>query len=129
VIPVPVAVCIPKFDLLLSDNPIGGQSVQYIRELMENLSPPPRQMTLEVLRERSELVEQMLPLMFPGADIRGIIEGYFGKQLLFFPMSSVSLFEHELGVRELERRTIAPFGVAEPMVWLLHMHGYQVFSG
>jgi hypothetical protein len=128
VIPVPVAVCIPKFDLLVSDNPIGRQSIRYIRELLENLSPPPRQTTLEVLRERSDLVEQMLPLMFPGADIRRIIEGYFGRQLLFFPMSSVSLFEHELGVRNLEERTMAPWGVAEPILWLMHMHGYDVFA-
>jgi hypothetical protein len=127
-IPVPVAVCIPKFDLLITENPIGGQSVQYIRELLDNLNPPPRQVTPEVLRERSELVEQILPLMFPGADIRGVVEGYFGKQILFFPISSVSLFEHELGVKDMTRRTMAPFGVAEPIMWLLHMHGYSVFG-
>jgi hypothetical protein len=129
VIPVPVAVCVPKFDLLISDNPIGGQSVQYIREILENLNPPPRQMTYEVLRERSDLVEQMLPLMFPGTEIRTIIEGYFGNQLMFFPMSSVSLNEHELGVKDLSKRNIAPFGVSEPIMWLLYMHGYSVFSG
>jgi hypothetical protein len=128
-IPVPVAVCVPKFDLLLTENPIGGQSVQYIRELLDNLNPHPRQVTPEVLRERSELVEQMLPLMFPGADIRGVVEGYFGEQILFFPISSVSLFEHELGVKDMTRRTMAPFGVAEPIMWLLHMHGYSVFGG
>ncbi len=128
VIPVPVAVCMPKFDLLLTDNPIGGQSVQYIREMVDNLSPPPKKMTLEVIKERSDLVEQMLPLMFPGAEIRSVIEGYFGKQLLFFPMSSVSLNEHELGIKDLSRRNIAPFGVSEPILWLLHMHGYDVFS-
>jgi hypothetical protein len=125
---VPVAVCITKFDLLLTENPIGGQSVAYIRELLENMNPPPKQMTPEVLQQRSHLVEEMLPLLFPGANIRAIIEGYFGKQLLFFPMSAVSLFEHELGIRDLERRTMAPFGVAEPILWLLHMHGYQVFG-
>jgi hypothetical protein len=127
-IPVPVAVCISKFDLLTTENPIGMQSVQYIRELQENLNPPPRQVTPDLIRERSELVEQMLPMMFPGADIRGVIEGYFGTQLMFFPMSSVSLFEHELGVRDLSRRNMVPFGVAEPILWLLHMHGYEVFA-
>ncbi len=127
-IPVPVAVCITKFDLLLTDNPIGGQSVQYIRELLENLSPPPRQVTVDVLRERSELVEQMLPLMFPGADIRGVVEGYFGTQVMFFPLSSVSLFEHELGQKDMRRRNMVPWGVAEPIMWLLHMHGYEIFA-
>jgi hypothetical protein len=128
-IPVPVAVCIPKIDLLISESPIGGQSVQYIRELQENLNPPPRKMTIDVIRQRSTLVEEMLPLMFPGADIRAVVEGYFGKQGMFFPMSSVSLFEHELGVADTSKRTIAPFGTAEPILWLLHMHGYDVFGG
>jgi hypothetical protein len=127
-IPVPVAVCVPKFDLLISDNPIGGQSVQYIRQMLEHLNPPPQEVTLAVLRERSELVEQMLPLMFPGLDVRRVIEGYFGTQLLFFPLSSVSLMEHELGVKDLSKRNIAPFGVSEPVVWLLHMHGYLVLA-
>lgn len=126
-IPVPVAVCIPKFDLLISDNPIGGQSVPFIRHLLDELNPPPREMTLDVIQARSDLVEEMLPLMFTGADVREIVEGYFGKQVMFFPMSSVGLFEHELGIKDLSRRTIAPFGVAEPLVWLLHMHGYEVF--
>jgi hypothetical protein len=127
-IPVPVAVCITKFDLLLHENPIGGQSVPFIRHLLQELNPSPREVTLETIQARSDLVEEMLPLMFTGADVRGIVEGYFGKQVMFFPMSSVGLFEHELGIRDLTRRTIVPFGVAEPLVWLLHMYGYEVFS-
>jgi hypothetical protein len=127
-IPVPVAVCITKFDLLPTDNPIGGQSVPFIRHLLSELNPSPRAMTLETIQARSDLVEEMLPLMFTGADIRGIVEGYFGKQVMFFPISSVGLFEHELGIKDLSRRTIAPFGVAEPLIWLLHMHGYEVFG-
>lgn len=127
-ISVPVAVCVPKIDLLITDNPIGGQSVQYIHQLLEHLNPPPQEVTLDVLHERSELVEQMLPLMFPGLDVRRLIEGYFGPQLLFFPMSSVGLIEHELGVKDLSKRTVVPFGTSEPVVWLLHMHGYSVLG-
>lgn len=129
-IPVPVAVCISKFDLLLSENPISGQAVQFTRYMLEHLTPAdPRQTTLELIRARSELVERMLPLMFPGVDIREIVEGYFGRQLMFFPLTSVNLVERELGVKNLARRSaIIPYGVAEPIVWLLHMHGYEVFA-
>jgi hypothetical protein len=127
-IPVPVAVCISKFDLLLNENPIGGQAVPFIRYLLENLNPQPRETKLETIQSRSDLVEEMLPLMFTGVDVRGVVEGYFGKQVMFFPMSSVGLLEHELGVKDLSRRNIVPFGVAEPLVWLLHMHGYEVFG-
>ena len=128
IIPVPVAVCIPKFDLLLTENPIQSQSVPYIRDLLGELNPPPKQMTLKTLKRRSAMVEEMLELMFRGVDIRALVESYFGGQILFFPVSSVSLFENELGIKDLSRRTIAPFGVAEPFLWLLHMHGYEVFA-
>lgn len=128
IIPVPVAVCIPKFDLLLTENPIQGQSVPFIRRLVSEMNPPPKQTTLGIIEGRSALVEQMLELMFRGVDIRGLVESYFGPQVMFFPISSVSLFENELGVRDLSKRTIAPFGVAEPFLWLLHMHGYEVFA-
>ena len=129
VIPVPVAVCIPKFDMLLTENPIGGQAVHFTRHMMERMNPEPKETTLDTPAARSELVEQMLPLMFPGVDIRNIVEGFFGKQVMFFPMSSVNLIESELGVADLSKRSaILPFGVAEPIIWLLHMHGYQVFA-
>lgn len=128
VIPVPVAVCIPKFDLLLTENPIEGQSVPYIRRLLSEMNPSPKKTTLETLQDRSELVEEMLELMFRGVDVRGLVESYFGPQVMFFPVSSVSLFENELGERDLSKRTIAPFGVTEPFLWLLHMHGYEMFA-
>lgn len=128
VIPVPVAVCVPKFDLLVSDNPIQGQCVPFIRRMLSELNPPPKQVTLATVQGRSALVEQMLELMFRGVDVRALVESYFGPQVMFFPVSSVSLFENELGERDLRRRTIAPFGVAEPFLWLLHMHGYVVFE-
>lgn len=129
VIPVPVAVVIPKFDLLVTRNPIQGQSVPFIRKLLGEMNPSrPKQTTLGVVQDRSELVEDMLELMFRGVDVRALVESYFGNQVMFFPVSSVSLAENELGVEDLSKRTIAPFGVAEPFLWLLHMHGYEVFA-
>jgi hypothetical protein len=128
IIPVPVAVCIPKFDLLLTENPIQGQAVPFIRRMLSELNPPPKQTTLDTVRGRSDLVEQMLELMFRGVDVRGLVESYFGTRVMFFPVSSVSLFENELGIKDLSKRTVAPFGVAEPFLWLLHMHGYEVFA-
>ena len=128
-IPVPVAVVIPKLDLLPARNPIGPQAVPFIRTLVGELTPAhPKRTTLDVIRRRSELVEEMLELMFRGVDVRALVESYFGRQVMFFPASAVSLFEGELGEEDLSKRTIAPFGVAEPFLWLLHMHGYDVFA-
>ncbi|MBX9583036.1 MAG: hypothetical protein K2X87_22245, partial [Gemmataceae bacterium] len=130
-IPLPVAVCVTKLDLLVSENPIGGDSVPYSRELTAGgLDPGPEgPLTLDALTRRSGLVEEMFPQMFPGLNLRKKLHDYFGDQVLFFPVSSVGLVEDELGVRDLKRRTIAPYGVVEPVLWPLHMHGYQVFAG
>jgi len=126
-IPVPVAVCISKFDLLVSDNPIRGQSVPFIRKLLGELSPS-GPLTIAEVQARSTLIEQMLPLMLPGIDFRRMLQGYFGNQIMFFPMSSLSLNEKELGIKDRRLRTMAPFGVVEPCLWLLHMHGYRVLG-
>jgi hypothetical protein len=128
VIPVPVAVCVTKFDLLLTENPIQGQCVPFIRRMLSEFNPPPKQTDLATVQGRSGIVEEMLELLFPGVDVRALVESYFGPQVMFFPVSSVSLFENELGVKDMSQRTIAPFGVAEPFLWLLHMHGYEVFE-
>jgi hypothetical protein len=127
-IPVPVAVCITKFDLLLTENPIQGQVVPVIDHLNTALNPPPEETTLEVIEARSELVKDYLPLIFRGVNIREVIERYVGPRVMFFPVSSVSLIKTELGIKDLSKRTIVPYGVAEPFLWLLHMHGYEIFA-
>ena len=127
-IPVPVAVCITKFDLLLTENPIQGQVIPVIDHLNTELNPPPEETTLNTLVQRSELVKDLLPLMFRGVNIIDVIERYVGPQVMFFPISSVSLIKAELGIKNLAKRTIVPYGVAEPFLWLLHMHGYEVFA-
>ena len=53
VIPVPVAVCIPKFDMLLTENPIGGQAVHFTRHMMANLNPDPKRTSLKVIAARA----------------------------------------------------------------------------
>ena len=42
----------------------------YIRRLLAEMNPSPKQMTLDTLKDRSDLVEEMLELMFRGVDVR-----------------------------------------------------------
>ena len=128
-IPNPVAICITKFDLLESQNPIGGQCLPFIQQLDGPLKPEPKQpVTLATLKARSDLVEQMLPLLFPGVDLGRLVREYFGTQMLFFPMSSVNLNADEFGRIDTSSRNPAPYGVVEPILWLMHMHGYCVLD-
>jgi hypothetical protein len=125
VIPVPIAVCVSKMDLLVTDNPLGGQARPFLRELRATLGQP---VTRELVRYRSQICESMLPVMFQGWDIRRTLRECFGGQVMFFPLTPVGLEEGELGVKDLTRRTIAPFGILEPVLWLAHMHGYSILD-
>ncbi len=128
-IPNPVAICITKFDLLESQNPIGGQCLPFIQQLDGALKPNDKTpVTLAMMKGRSDLVEQMLPLMFPGVDLGRLVREYFGNQMLYFPMSSVNLNVDEFGRVDTSSRNPAPYGVVEPILWLMHMHGYCVLE-
>ena len=118
VVPVPVAVCISKFDLVATRSPMGGQAQPFLHKLKTELDPP-GDLSLAVLRERSQLVEQMLPFMLPGADLKKLLRGYFGDEFLFFPTSDRGLTAGGQG---------SAFGVVEPLLWLLHMHGYRILN-
>jgi hypothetical protein len=121
---IPVAVCISKLDLLLTKNPLGGESVPWIETLRATQT---ERLTLQTLGQRSQMCEQVLSVMFPGWSIKRTLEENFGGRFLFFPMTPVGLEESELGVENLADRTFAPFGVLEPILWLMHMHGYCMF--
>jgi len=128
-IDVPVAVCLSKFDLVATHSPMGGQALPFLEHIRTNLNPPGA-VSLELLQARSATVEQMLPFMLPGVDLGKILREYFGTQFLFFPTSdrgfaaSVPGKGSQSGVRP----TPVPFGVMEPVLWLLHMHGYQTLD-
>lgn len=120
----PVAVCVSKIDLLVSRNPLGGQAMSFIRELRASGEG---MITIDAIRHRSKLLEQLLPTIFPGWDVRRSLKEYFGGRFLFFPLTPVGIEESELGIEDLDQRTFAPFGILEPILWLLHMHGYKIF--
>jgi hypothetical protein len=122
---VPVAVCLSKLDLVTVHNQIQTQAKPWLRELRTTIRDR-SYVSLETLRRRSELCEDALPSLFPGADIRGILRSAFGDHFLFFPISVVGVEEGVLGRDDLHHTD--PFGVVEPVLWLLHMHGYRIFE-
>jgi hypothetical protein len=124
---VPVAVCISKLDLLTTLSPLRTQAVPWLKSLRATLANG-GPVSLDVLRERSRLCEDVLPVMFPGWNIKKTLYENFGDRFLFFPMTPVGIEESELGIQDLRRRTFAPFGVLEPILWLMHMHGYCVLK-
>ena len=50
----------------------------------------------------------------------------FGGRYMFFPLTPVGLDGR--GETDLSLRTISPFGLLEPLVWLLEMNGYPILG-
>jgi hypothetical protein len=122
-IDVPIAVCLSKLDLLMKHNPMGQAARRWLRVIRETQHMP---LTLETLAYRSQLCQEVLPSMFPAWNIVRTLQEHFGNRYFFFPMTPVGL--EELDKPNLQDRVHIPFGVFEPILWLLHMHGYHVLT-
>jgi hypothetical protein len=74
------------------------------------------------------MTERALHLLFPGWAITRDLKRKFESRFLFFPVTPGGLEESELGIADLAVRAIVPFGTLGPVLWLLQMSGYRVFS-
>jgi len=125
----PVAICVPKIDLLVnvqSSNvagDIGGEVQRFYDDLsaIDEVHPP---MSMALLRARSDLVVRMWDFIWPGWRVEGQVRNTFGGRYMFFPLTPVGL--GELGQTDLRDRILQPYGILEPLCWLLHMNGYPV---
>ncbi len=125
-IDIPVAVCISKLDLLLRYNPMGRSANKLLlKPLRKSLAKP---ICLKELQYRSKLCEKVVSALFPGWKLPRTLKDNFGGRFMLFPMSPVGIEEGELGQEDLMQRSFAPVGIMEPILWLLHMHGYTVFD-
>jgi hypothetical protein len=131
-IPVPVAVCLTKIDLLVGATPLGEQALEWL----ERLRVMPREtLRLDVLQRRSKMVEEVLGSLFGTWNVMRDLKDNFGSNFCFFPLTPVGIDEDDdvlrglrRGKESLKNRAQSPFGVLEPLLWLLHMHGYTFFT-
>ncbi|MFO0901526.1 MAG: hypothetical protein U0939_00920 [Pirellulales bacterium] len=125
----PVALCVSKIDLLVnqdySDAGASGPIGRFYQEL-EEIDPTGTGMSLEIMERRSEAIARLRDTIWPGWQVEKQIHELFGGRCLFFPLTPVGLTE--LGVEDLGQRTIQPFGILDPLMWLLHMNGYKVLG-
>lgn len=123
---VPIALCVSKLDLMVTQpyaDPHGGGAIEkFYRELGEM----GWDMNVGTIEARSKLMGHLRDTIWPGWQIERQIDDLFGGRFLFFPLTPVGM--DGLGERDLTRRTIAPVGLLEPLLWLLHMNGYPVLT-
>ena len=83
-------------------------------------------MSLKVLLEKSRLVSQLRDQIWPNWEIERQIRGLFGDRVMFFPMTPVGL--NNPGEIDPSQRTNNPYGILQPLMWLMHMNGYPVLD-
>lgn len=119
----PVALCVPKIDLLPTQSyadPAGGDAVdRFYRELGEI----GWQMDSRSIAARSVLMRRLRDTIWPGWEIERQIDDLFGGRYMFFPFTPVGLDGRG---EDLANREISPVGILHPLLWLIHMTGYPV---
>jgi hypothetical protein len=116
----PVALCVPKIDLLSSQ---GGNVTEHYYQQLGEIGWG---MDLTSIQKRSDLMQSLRDTIWPGWEIERQVDDLFGGRYMFFPLTPVGL--NEPGVTDLKERNIAPVGILHPLMWLLHMSGHPVLG-
>jgi len=127
---IPVALCVPKIDVLAGQSyalPDGGDAIGRFYDDLSEIDPTGEAMTEKVIEARSRLTARLSDTIWPGWQIERQIHDLFGGRYMFFPLTPVGLDGR--GETDLSLRTISPFGLLEPLAWLLEMNGYPVLKG
>lgn len=136
----PIAVCITKLDDLVNGNgqqqaDKGGEHQRLVKELIATENSPP---SLDLIRARHELFREHELQLFPGWDVQRQFQSLFGDRFVFFPMTSLgfqqgaavneAVDKDASGAESTKQRQFRPYGIIEPILWLLHMNGFQTLA-
>ncbi|MCC7419207.1 MAG: hypothetical protein IT428_02885 [Planctomycetaceae bacterium] len=125
---VPLAICLTKLDLLAA--PHRGSSdgwVDRFYDRLRTIDPSGESLAPEVIDRRSELIREILPRLFPGWDMLRQAEGFFGPRWKLFPLTPVGLNDAtSANAGSLVERMIEPYGICEPLLWMLDQNGAAV---
>ena len=132
---VPVALVVPKIDLLLCLGIDYGGRLTQVSQLLAELRhsrPINEGTTLHAIEVRSALVEKLLRDVVPLAHIRSMIEAVVGRdQVMVFPVATLGWQPEPLKhLASLGREAHGwlmenSFGVLDPVLWLLHRLGVR----
>jgi hypothetical protein len=125
----PVALCVTKIDLLANQAyalPGGNDAIGRFYDQLARIDPSGESLRMGVLEARSRLTARLRETIWPGWQIERQVHDLFGGRYMFFPLTPVGLDGR--GETDLSLRTISPFGLLEPLMWLLQMNGYPVLE-
>lgn len=132
---VPVAVVVPKIDLLLCCGINYGSHLSRASQLLAELRqsrPMNEDTTLNAIEGRSELLGDILKHIVPLAHLRVMIEAVVGRgNVMLFPVATLGWhpepYKHLASLdREAHEWLMQnSFGVLDPVLWLLHQLGLR----
>jgi hypothetical protein len=117
---IPVAICLSKIDLLPFQGPLKGSYGEKFLKELEKCIHPANKWSLSTIIDRSNIIRNYLPLIFANKGMIEIFDQKFGSNYMFFPVANRGL-DPDLSFGD-------PFGVMEPLLWLQHMHGFNVLD-
>lgn len=121
----PVALCVSKIDLLPTQPYAEPGQNGVIGDFYRDLADIGWELSLSGIARRSEAIAALRETIWPGWQIQRQIHDLFGGRYKFFPLTPIGL--DGAGENDLSQRVIAPLGLLEPLLWLLHMNGYPIF--
>ncbi|MBR0236991.1 MAG: hypothetical protein IJQ39_02755 [Thermoguttaceae bacterium] len=120
----PIALCLTKIDLLPTipnwEN-AWGKAAKFYSD-MEKIDPTGEGLSKSIIEQRSALVDELRKDIWPDWDMDAQIKKLFGGRHMYFPMTAVGL--EGSGETDLAVRTLSPFGLAEPLYWVMEMNGF-----
>jgi len=124
----PIAVCIPKCDLLAHYIGRAHQATQFIQQ-MRSSGPCDVATTLTAIKRRHELVVKHAGILPCIETLARRLQTDCGPDgFMFFPMTAVGWSPDDMandGTHSLANRPIAPWGVLDPLLWLIHASGFE----
>ena len=123
----PVALCVSKLDLMVN-RPYAEETNEIIDFYTDlgDVDANFGELSIRLIEKRSQLMESIRDTVWPGWNIERQIHDLFGGRYMFFPLTPVGM--NEPGETDLNQRVIEPYGILEPLLWLLHMNGYPVLE-
>ncbi|MDO4574873.1 MAG: hypothetical protein Q4D98_06625 [Planctomycetia bacterium] len=124
----PIAICLTKIDLLPLVEALGDSEQEAIHfyEELGRIDPTGIALNRHIIEQRSVATDQLRQRIWPDWDVEKQVKDLFGGRYLFFPLTPVGL--DGAGEPDLRLRTIAPFGLVEPLAWLLEMSGFPTLE-
>jgi len=120
----PIAVCISKLDFLPEcvDGPENTARADRCIQDIQDSGPADEATTLSAIRRRHELILKHSSLVPCVKSLNGRLQDECGKDgFMFFPMTSVGWVGSDLSTAT----AIRPYGVIDPLLWLLHASGMK----